>query len=79
EANPAAQIELTEQLLLGNVDDCTAATQGALRLNVAGDVLEMCDFNGAGGYVAIGGASVSAPGIDREIVFNSSGSLDTAT
>ncbi|HIF26225.1 MAG TPA: hypothetical protein EYQ41_08705, partial [Micavibrio sp.] len=73
--DPEAQIHLSEQLLLGNINDCTAATQGALRLSVSGDVIEMCDFAGAGGYVAIGGASVAAPGSDRELIFNSGGLL----
>ncbi|MCB9996433.1 MAG: hypothetical protein H6869_08375, partial [Rhodospirillales bacterium] len=76
---PNAQLELAEQLLLGNVNDCTANTQGALRLNAVGDVLEMCDFAGSGGYVAIGGATVAAPGSDRQIIFNSAGALDAAT
>ena len=73
---PEAQIHLSEQLLLGNINDCTAATQGALRLNVAGDVLEMCDFAGSGGYISIGGGAVTAPGSDSQIVFNSNGVLD---
>ncbi|PJB72628.1 MAG: hypothetical protein CO093_02495, partial [Alphaproteobacteria bacterium CG_4_9_14_3_um_filter_47_13] len=75
-AVPAAQIEIAEQMLLGNVNDCTAETQGALRLNATGDVLEMCDFAGSAGYISIGGAAVNAPGNDREIVFNSGGELD---
>ncbi len=72
---PGTQLHLTEQMLLGNVDDCTADTQGALRLNAGGDILEMCDFAGSGGYIAIGGASVAAPGSDRQVVFNSGGAL----